>query len=259
MRVDLVADLGEGFGAYRMGDDAELLDIVSSANVACGFHAGDPRLMEETVAACARRGIGVGAHPGFPDLAGFGRRAMELTPREVRTDVLYQLGALGAFARACRIRLRHVTPHGRLGNLAMTERPYAEAVVDAVAAYDRSLAVVTQDGVLAEAAGRAGLAVAILMLADRAYRDDGTLVPRREPGAVITDPAEVATRVVRAVTGGVVRTVTGRDLPITCDTVLVHGDTPGAVELARGVRAALHQAGVRIAPLADVLTNRGAR
>ncbi|MFE0022421.1 LamB/YcsF family protein [Amycolatopsis sp. NPDC059021] len=259
MRVDLVADLGEGFGAYRMGDDAALLDVVSSANVACGFHAGDPRLMEETVAACARRGIGVGAHPGFPDLAGFGRRAMSLTPHEVRTDVLYQLGALGAFARACRTRLRHVTPHGSLGNLAMTERPYAEAVVDAVAAYDRSLAVVTQDGVLAEAASRAGLPVAVLMLADRAYRDDGTLVPRREPGAVITDRAEVTARVVRAVTGGVVRTVTGRDLPIACDTVLVHGDTPGAVDLARGVRAALDQAGVCVAPLTDVLANRGAR
>ncbi|WP_370947055.1 LamB/YcsF family protein [Amycolatopsis sp. cg5] len=249
MRVDLVADLGEGFGAYRMGDDAALLDVVSSANIACGFHAGDPRLMEETVAACVRRGIGVGAHPGFPDLAGFGRRTMELTAREVRTDVLYQLGALGAFATAAGARLRHVTPHGRLGNLAMSERPYAEAVVDAVASFDRSLIMVTQDGVLAETARKAGLPVAILMLADRGYRDDGTLVPRKEPGAVLTDPGEVAARVVRAVTGGVVRTVTGRDLPIACDTVLVHGDTPGAVDLARGIRGALHEAGVDIAPL----------
>ncbi|MFD8492747.1 LamB/YcsF family protein [Amycolatopsis sp. NPDC059657] len=246
MHVDLVADLGEGFGAYRVGDDAALLDIVSSANIACGFHAGDPRLMEETVAACARRGIGIGAHPGFPDLVGFGRRAMELTADEVRTDVLYQLGALSAFTTACGTRMRHVTPHGRLGNLAMSERPYAEAVVDAVAAFDRSLTMVTQGGVLAETARKAGLPVAILMLADRGYRDDGTLVPRRDPGAVITDPAEVAARVVRAVTGGVVRTVTGHDLPIACDTVLVHGDTPGAVDLARGIRGALREAGVDI-------------
>ncbi|MFD1324537.1 LamB/YcsF family protein, partial [Micromonospora sonneratiae] len=256
--VDLLADLGESFGAYRMGDDAALLDVVTSANVACGFHAGDPRVMDATVAACARRGIGVGAHPGFPDLVGFGRRTMELTPHEVRTDVLYQIGALDAFARAHGTRLRHVTPHGRLGNLAMSERGYADAVAGAVAAYDPSLVMVTQDGVLAEAAERLGLPVAILGLADRAYDDDGTLVRRNRPGAVITDPDQVAARVVRMVTEQVISTVSGRDLPIRCDTVLLHGDTPGAVALARTVRAELTAAGVRIEPLAQFLTDRDA-
>jgi len=256
--VDLVADLGESFGAYRMGDDAALLDVITSANVACGFHAGDPRVIDATVAACASRGIGIGAHPGFPDLVGFGRRTMELTPHEVRTDVLYQLGALDAFARARHTRLRHVTPHGRLGNLAMTERGYADAVVAAVADFDPDLIVVTQDGVLAEVAERAGLTVAILGLADRAYHDDGTPVRRGEPGAVITQPAEVAARVVRMVTQGVIRAVTGQDLPIRCDTVLLHGDTPGAVALARTVRDELCVAGVAIAPLAHVLAARSA-
>lgn len=254
--VDLVADLGESFGAYRMGDDAALLDIITSANVACGFHAGDPRVMDATVAACARRGVGVGAHPGFPDLVGFGRRTMELTPHEVRTDVLYQLGALDSFARAHHTRLCHVTPHGRLGNLAMTEWGYADAIAAAVADYDQSLIIVTQDGVLAAAAERAGLTVAILGLADRAYHDDGTLVRRSEPGAVITDPGEVAARVVRMATDGVIRTVTGRDASIRCDTVLLHGDTPGAVTLARSVRAALCTARVAIRPLTQVLTAR---
>jgi UPF0271 protein len=249
-RVDLVADLGEGFGPYRMGDDEALLDVVTSANVACGFHAGDPRVMDATVAACARRGVGVGAHPGFPDLVGFGRRTIDMTPHEVRTDVLYQLGALDAFARVHGTRLRHVTPHGRLGNLSMEDAGYAAALVDAVAAYDPTLAVVTLEGVLAEAARAAGLPVALLGMADRGCHEDGSLVRRSEPGAMVTDPREVAERVVRMVTEGVVRAVTGRDVPIRCDTVLLHGDTPGAVELARAVRADLVAAGVEIAPLA---------
>ena len=251
--VDLVADLGESFGAYRMGDDGALLEVITSANVACGFHAGDPQVMDATVAACARRGIGIGAHPGFPDLVGFGRRAMGLTADEVRTDVLYQVGALSAFAAAHGTRLGHVTPHGRLGNLVVTDAGYARAVVDAVASYDPSLAVVTQQGELEEAARKAGLKVALLGLADRAYNEDGTLVSRSEPGSVITDEREVAARVVRMVTEGVVRAVTGRDIPVSCDTVLLHGDTPGAVSLANAVRDALLAADVEIRPMADVL------
>ncbi len=254
--VDLVADLGESYGAYRMGDDAALLDVVTSANVACGFHAGDPRVMDATVAACASRGIAVGAHPGFPDLVGFGRRTMDLTAHEVRTDVLYQLGALAAFATAHGVRLRHVTPHGRFGNLAMSDRGYAEALAGAVAAFDPDLVMVTQDGVLAEASRGAGLAVAILGLADRAYAADGTLVRRGQPGAVIDDPDEVAARVVRMVVEGQVRTVVGTDLPVRCDTVLLHGDTPGAVAIARAVRAALETAGVVVTPLDRVLAAR---
>jgi UPF0271 protein len=256
--VDLAADLGEGFGAYRISDDAAMLDLVTSANIACGFHAGDPRIMDATVAACVRRDVEVGAHPSFPDLVGFGRRTMELTPDEVRTDLLYQIGALAAFAAAHGTQLRHVTPHGRLGNLAMTTKGYAEAVVAAIAGYDRSLAIVTQPGVLAELAVKAGLRVAILGLGDRAYHDDGTLVRRGESGAVISDREQVAERVVRMVTEGVIDTVSGADLPIDCDTVLVHGDTPGAVELAVTVRRRLLDAGVGIEPLSRVLARREA-
>lgn len=248
-RIDLVADLGEGFGAYRMGDDEALLDVLTSANIACGFHAGDPRIMDATVAACVARGVAVGAHPSFPDLAGFGRRAMELTADEVRTDVVYQVGALSGFAAAHGTRVAHVAPHGKLGNLVATRRDYAEAVAAAVHAVDPGLTVLAQDGELADAARSAGLAVGIVGIADRAYRDDGTLVPRSEPGAVIHDEDEIAARAVRMVTEGRIASVTGQDLQVSCDTVLLHGDTPGAVRLARRIRAELEAAGVLIAPL----------
>lgn len=254
--VDLVADLGESFGAYRMGDDEALLDLVSSANVACGFHAGDPRVMDSTVRSCVRRGVGVGAHPGFPDLVGFGRRTLEMTPDEVRTDVLYQVGALSAFTAAHGTRLRHVTPHGRLGNLVVTDDSYAEAVVDAVQSCDSSLIVMVQEGRLAAHARSRGLAVAVLGLADRAYRDDGTLVRRTEPGAVIHDPRAVAERAVQMVTEGVIRSVNGAVVPVQCDSVLLHGDTPDAVEVARVVRRELAGAGVRIRPLSEVLAEK---
>ncbi|MER7082884.1 UPF0271 protein [Saccharopolyspora kobensis] len=254
--VDLVADLGEGFGAYAMGDDEALLDVVTSANIACGFHAGDPRTMDATIRSCAQRGISAGAHPSFPDLAGFGRRAMELTPREVRTDVLYQIGALQAFAVAHGIRVNHVAPHGKLGNLVATRPDYAGAVADAVACVDPSLIVLAQDGELAEAARARGLAVGIVGIADRAYADDGTLVPRTQPGAVIHDAAEIAERTVRMVTEGVIRSVGGKVVPVECDTVLLHGDTPDAVALAHRVRDELLSAGVAIAPLPEVLRRK---
>ncbi|MFF4121586.1 LamB/YcsF family protein [Streptomyces sp. NPDC001714] len=257
--VDLVADLGEGFGAYTMGDDEALLELLTSANVACGFHAGDPRIMDATVRQCVERQVAVGAHPSFPDLVGFGRRAMDLTPHEVRTDVLYQVGALQAFAVAHGARVRHVAPHGRLGNLVAVRADYAEAVVDAVASLDESLIVLAQDGELADAARKRGLRVGIVGIADRAYRGDGTLLPRSEPGAVIHDADEIALRTVRMVTEGVIRSVDGTDVPIACDTVLLHGDTPGALALARRVREQLLAAGVEIARLDDVLSGTGAR
>ena len=257
-RVDLVADLGEGFGAYTMGDDKALLDVLTSANIACGFHAGDPRIMDATVRHCVERGVAVGGHPSFPDLVGFGRRAMDLTPDEVRTDVLYQVGALQAFAAAHGTRVRHVAPHGRLGNLVATRRDYAHAVVDAIASLDRSLIVLAQDGELADAARAGGLRLGIVGIADRAYRDDGTLVPRGEAGAVIHDEREIAERTVRMVTEGVIRSAGGRDIPVVCDTVLLHGDTPGAVSLAHRIRKELLAADVEIAPLSEVLDGRGA-
>lgn len=254
--VDLVADLGEGFGAYAIGDDEALLDVVTSANIACGFHAGDPRTMDATMSACAQRGIAPGAHPSFPDLVGFGRRAMELTPGEVRTDVLYQIGALQAFATAHGTQVNHVAPHGRLGNLVATRADYASAVAEAVAALDGSLIVLAQDGELADAARARGLAVGIVGIADRAYTDDGTLVPRQQPGAVIHDAAEIAKRAVGMVTEGVVRSVGGKSIPVECDTVLLHGDSPDAVAAAHAVRKELIAADVSIAPLADVLRRK---
>lgn len=256
--VDLVADLGEGFGAYTMGDDEALLALLTSANVACGFHAGDPRIMDTTVRQCVEKGVAVGAHPSFPDLVGFGRRAMDLTPDEVRTDVLYQVGALQAFAVAHGTRVRHVAPHGRLGNLVAVRADYARAVVDAVAALDPSLTVLAQDGELADAARERGLRVGIVGIADRAYRDDGTLVPRSEPGAVIHDGEEIARRTLRMVMEGVVRSVGGRDIPVDCDTVLLHGDTPGALALAARIRERLLAAGVKLAGLDEVLDAKGA-
>jgi len=193
--------------------------------------------------------VSVGAHPSFPDLAGFGRRAMDLTADEVRTDLLYQLGALHAFATAHGTRVAHLAPHGRLGNLVATRADYAAAVAAAVCGFDRELIVLAQDGELATAARAAGLRVGIVGIADRAYRDDGTLVPRGEPGAVLHDETEIAGRTVRMVTEGVIRSTGGRDIPVDCDTVLLHGDTPGAVALAHRIRRELVTAGVRIAPL----------
>ncbi|BCW72849.1 5-oxoprolinase subunit PxpA [Arthrobacter sp. NicSoilB8] len=251
--VDLVADLGEGFGAYSMGDDAALLEVVSSANIACGFHAGDPDIMNATVAECVRRGVSIGAHPSFPDLRGFGRRAMDLTADEVRNDVLYQVGALSAFAAYHGTGVAHIAPHGRLGNLVATRADYADAVADAASRINPDLIVLAQDGALADAAAGRHLPVAIVGIADRAYEADGTLVPRSRPGAVIHDPAAIVDRTIRMVCEGLIQTIAGTDLPIVADTILLHGDTPGAVHLARQVRAELENSGVKIAPLAQVL------
>ena len=232
-----------------MGDDAALLEVVSSANIACGFHAGDPRIMDRTVADCVARGVNIGAHPSFPDLVGFGRRTVDATAEEVRTDVTYQLGALQAFARAHGTRVSHLAPHGRLGNLVAVREDYARAVVDAVERVDPDLIVLAQDGQLAERAAAAGLPVAIVGIADRAYRQDGTLVPRTEDGAVVTDGREIARRAVRMVREGVVETIDGNDLPVRADTILLHGDSAEAVSISRTVREALEAADVTITPL----------
>ena len=252
-KIDLVADLGEGFGPWRMGDDSALLDVLSSANIACGFHAGDPQIMDQTVRECIARGVGIGAHPSFPDRQGFGRRDMGLTAEEVRTDVLYQLGALQAVAAYHGSAVTHLAPHGRLGNLVAVREDYAAAVAEATRRVDPELIVLAQDGALADAARAQGLRVGIVGIADRAYEDDGTLVRRSEPGAVIHDAEEIRRRTVRMVVDGVIESRNGVLIPVACDTVLVHGDTDGAVELARQIRAGLESAGVEIAPLADWL------
>ncbi len=254
--IDLVADLGEGFGDWRMGDDEALLDIVTSANIACGFHAGDPLIMDATVRACAARGIQVGAHPSFPDLVGFGRRDMGLTAEQVRTDMLYQVGALAAFAAAHGTRVAHVAPHGRLGNLVAVRPDYARAVCDALCALDPSIVVVAQDGAMADEARARGLAVSIVGIVDRAYRADGTLVPRSEPGAVIQDTDALVARAVRIATDGVLEAIDGTPLAVEADSLLLHGDNPGAVATARAIRAGLEAAGVGVRAMAAA---RGSR
>jgi UPF0271 protein len=245
--MDLVADVGESFGAYRMGNDDEIFATITSANVACGFHAGDPRSMQASVRACLAHGVAIGAHPGFPDLVGFGRRTMDLTRDEISTDVLYQLGALDAFARAADTSLTHVSPHGRLGNLAVTDRRYALGVADAVESYDPTLVTLTQAGELEREARTRGLPVAVMGLIDRAYEDDGNLVSRREPGAVLHDPGEITDRALSMVLDGSVRSRNGKRVEITCDSLLLHGDNYASIEAARRVRAALESHHVTVA------------
>ncbi|MEV2221249.1 5-oxoprolinase subunit PxpA [Nocardia vinacea] len=258
-KIDLVADIGESFGAWTMGDDNALLDVLTSANIACGFHAGDPQTMDRTVRQCVARGIGIGAHPSFPDLVGFGRRAMDLSADEVRTDVLYQLGALHAFAGAHGTTVSHVAPHGRLGNLVATRADYAAAVVDAVGSFDPNLIVLAQDGKLADHACAQGIRVGIVGIVDRAYRADGTLVPRSEPGAVIHDPEALARRAVRMVTEEIIESIGGTSLSVRPNTLLLHGDNADAVRNARAIRTALIAAGVHIVPLPEVLADRAGK
>jgi UPF0271 protein len=236
--IDLNADLGEGFGRWTLTDDRGLLDVVSSANVACGFHAGDARIMLDVAALAAERGVSIGAHVGYRDLPGFGRRAMAVPPAELAADVLYQLGALEACCRASGTRVRYVKPHGALYNTAVGDETTARAIVDGVRSFGTPLPILTLPGsALARAAVAAGLPAVAEGFADRAYRSDGTLVPRSEPGAVLEDLDEIAARVVDLARG----TVAGE-----VRSVCVHGDSPSAVAAARGAREALAGAGVTV-------------
>ncbi|MCP2256866.1 UPF0271 protein [Streptoalloteichus tenebrarius] len=244
--IDLNADLGEGFGNWRMGDDAALLDVVTSANVACGFHAGDPVTMRRTCRLAAERGVSVGAHVGYRDLAGFGRRFVDVAPEELAADVLYQLGALDACARAAGTCVRYVKPHGALYNTLVHHEEQAAAVVDAVREFDPALPVLGLPGaVWLRLAAEAGLPVRHEAFADRAYTPEGTLVSRREPNAVLHDPALIAERGLTLATRGEVVAVDGSVVRLRADSICVHGDTPGAVEAARALRAGLERAGVR--------------
>jgi UPF0271 protein len=247
--IDLNADLGEGFGRWRLGDDEALLDIVTSANVACGFHAGDPSTMHRVCRAAVARGVAIGAQVGYRDLAGFGRRRIDYDLDELRDDVLYQIGALEALCRVAGGRVRYVKPHGALYNTAAVDEGQASAVVAAVRAYDPALPVLCQPGsVLAGQAAAAGLTVVGEGFADRGYRADGTLVPRSAAGAVIHEAEAVAARAVRMAVDGVVEAVGGQTIASPVTSICVHGDTPGAVELAGRVRAALQSSGLRLGP-----------
>jgi UPF0271 protein len=249
--VDLNADLGESFGAWRLGDDEALLSVVTSANVACGFHAGDPLTLRRTCAAAVARGVTIGAQVSYRDLAGFGRREMTLPADELTAEILYQLAALDGIARVEGGRVAYLKPHGALYNRAARDETQAAAIVAAITAYDRTLPLLTLPGsATAAAAVAAGVPVVAEAFADRGYRDDGSLVPRSEPGAVLTGTAEVAARAAAMVTAGRVTTVSGGELAIGARSLCLHGDTPGAVGLATAVRTALEQAGVTLAAFA---------
>jgi len=250
--VDLNVDAGESFGAYAVGADDAIVPLVTSVNVACGLHGGDPLVMRRTVRLAASHGAAVGAHPGYPDLQGFGRRAMAIPPEELVQILLYQIGALAAIAGAETVTLQHVKPHGALYTAAVADAAVAEAVIEAVGSVALPL-VALSGSRWAERARQAGLRVAEEAFIDRGYRPDGTLVPRGRPGALITDPEQAAERAVRLVVEGTVQAVSGEALPVRADTLCLHSDTPNVAAIARAVRAALTAAGVRIAPLNDWL------
>jgi len=250
LRVDLNADVGESFGRYVLGQDTALMPLITSANVACGFHAGDPHVMRRTVQIAIDHGVAIGAHPGFPDLAGFGRRTMPLSSAEVEDVVVYQIGALLGMVRACGGVLRHVKPHGALYNLAADSPVVAEAIARATAAVDPDLIVVGLSGSASiDAARAAGLATASEAFADRTYEANGRLVPRDRTDAVIHDPEEAAARAVFMVTHRAIPTRDGGSRASDVDTICIHGDTPGAAALALAIREALTKAGVTMAPL----------
>ena len=253
-KVDLNSDLGESFGAYTIGMDEAVIAHVSSANVACGCHAGDPLVMDRTVAACQAAGVAVGAHPGFPDLAGFGRRNMNCSPREVKAYIQYQMGALLAFTAAHGVKLQHVKPHGALYNMAAKDLDLALAIAQGVASVDRDVILLGLAGSqMLEAGRQTGLRVASEVFADRAYQADGSLVPRSRPGAVIHDPEEAISRTVRMVTQGRVTAITGEEVAIDAHSICVHGDNPSAVEFVRRIRARLEEEGAAIVPIAQIV------
>jgi UPF0271 protein len=250
-RIDLNADLGESFGAYSMGADAEVLAFVTSANVACGFHAGDPSVIDRTVADAVRAGVAVGAHPGHWDLRGFGRRVIAADPEEVVADIVYQVGALAGFAASHGTRLTHVKPHGALYNQAVGDERLAAAVARGVARAGRELILVglATSSIMRRAAEAEGLRFAAEAFADRVYERDGTLRSRGLRGAVMTDPQTVAAQAVRIAREGVVTAGDGSEVRLQADTLCLHGDTENAVALARAVRGALEAAGVAVRAL----------
>lgn len=252
MQIDINCDMGEGFGAYALGRDRDIMPHVTSANVACGFHAGDPGWMRATVSLAEDHGVGIGAHPGFPDLRGFGRRMLDASPAEIRDDVVYQIGALTAFTR--QKRLQHVKPHGALYNMAVDREPVAAAIGEAVLSVDPELVLVVLAGSEWEhVARRLGLRVAREVFADRACDALGALVPRSVPGAVIHDASAVVERSLRLVVDHRVTAITGEDIELHADTICLHGDTPGAPALAAALRQAFESAGVQVLPMARLL------
>ena len=252
-QVDLNCDLGESFGAYKIGMDEKIIPLISSANIACGFHASDPLVMEKTTGLATANGIGMGAHPEFPDLQGFGRREMKLSSAEVKALIIYQIGALSAFVKAKGKTLQHVKPHGALYNMAGKDEKLAMAICEWIRAVEENLIVLGQSGSRMEAAANSlGLPFAREVFADRAYEEDGSLVARSKEGAMIEDEEEAVSRVIRMIKEGKVKAVTGKDIPIKADSVCVHGDGEKALKFVEKIREALIKEGIEIKPLSEM-------
>lgn len=246
-RIDLNCDLGESYGAYTIGMDQEVIPYITSANVACGYHAGDPLVMQKTVALCKKNNVRIGAHPGLPDLIGFGRRRMDISPEEACAYVQYQLGALKAFCDGAGVEMHHVKPHGALYNMAAVDASLAKAICEAIARVDEKLVFLCLSGSeMVQAAIKTGLPYASEVFADRAYRADGTLVPRNQPGAMIEDEETAIARVVRMAAEGKVTAQNGEDIFVQADSVCVHGDSPKALDFVRRIQAALQQAHITV-------------
>lgn len=248
LTVDINSDIGESFGMYKMGLDEQVINHISSANIACGFHAGDPIWMSRTVKLAEKHGVAIGAHPSFPDLAGFGRRNMSLKPEEVKADIVYQIGALQAFTKSK--KLQHVKPHGAMYNQAVMDDVMAKAICESILDVDPNMILIALAGSnWVKIASSCGLRVASEAFADRAVASNGSLVPRSSPGAVIHDVSEVVQRGLEIVTNGTVRSITGEKIDIKADSICIHGDTPGAVNMAAELKGNLEKAGISISPI----------
>lgn len=255
--IDLNSDLGESYGAYKMGRDGDIIPLVSSANVACGFHAGDPDVMAKTVALCKENGAAVGAHPGFPDLVGFGRRNMNVSPAEAKNMIIYQVGALDAFCKAAGVKLQHVKPHGALYNMAAKDASLARAICEGIYAYDPSLIILgLANSEMIAQAKEIGLPYASEVFADRAYEDDGTLVARTKPGAMIKDEDEAVNRVIGMVKNKTVKTVSGKEIEICPDSVCVHGDSEKALLFVEKIRRAFENEGIKVRSISEIVAER---
>ncbi len=254
-KVDINCDIGESYGAYKIGNDEKIMPHITSASMACGFHAGDPMTIAQTIHLARKFGVAMGAHPGFPDLMGFGRREMQLSSQEVRNYIIYQIGAVLGFTKASDVKLQHVKPHGALYNMAAKDGKLGSAIVEAVKVLDANLIVFAQqESMLARSATRAELRVAHEFFGDRAYDSDGCLISRKNPEAIINEPAKVVERTTKAVVDGTVSTVDGELLNIgEVHTICIHGDTPGAVQLAEALRKGLTRAGIGVEPVGKFL------
>ena len=251
MRIDINCDMGESFGVYKIGEDEKVIPYITSANIACGCHAGDPMVMAKTMELVKKHRVAVGAHPGYPDLLGFGRRNLETLPGEIKNYLLFQIGALMAFARANGLTLQHVKPHGALYNLAARDEKAAQEVIDAIRSFDSELILVMLSGSLgAKMAAASGLKVAQEVFPDRAYLKDGRLAPRTMAGAVIHDPELVKKRIIKLIATGMMTSIEGKEIGLKVDTLCIHGDTPGAWKIARVIHKELKKSGIKSVPLA---------